>query len=81
MEREYWRLHQRASERGRPLVAGLTPMQLCEAISDQWPKAAVAAQNWAKYYQKLHYDPLSLPDKQQRRHLRSLRNRLYKLLD
>ena len=81
MEREYWRLHQRASERGRPLVAGLTPMQLCQAISEQWPQAAVAAENWAKYYQKLHYDPLSPPDKQQKRHLRSLRNRLYKLLD
>ena len=81
MEREYWRLHQRASERGRPLVAGLTPMQLCQAISEQWPQAAVAAENWAKYYQKLHYDPASAPDKQQRRHLRSLRNRLYKLLD
>jgi len=81
MEREYWRLHQRASERGRPLVAGLTPMQLCQAISEQWPKASVAAENWAKYYQKLHYDPLSPPDKQQKRHLRSLRNRLYKLLD
>ncbi|MGJ3255354.1 MAG: transglutaminaseTgpA domain-containing protein [Alcanivorax sp.] len=81
MEREYWRLHQRASERGRPLEAGLTPMQLCQAISEQWPQTSVAAENWAKYYQKLHYDPLSAPDKQQKRHLRSLRNRLYKLLD
>lgn len=81
MEREYWRLHQRASERGRPLVPGLTPMQLCAAISEQWPQAAVAAENWAKYYQKLHYDPASPPDRLQRRHLRSLRNRLYKLLD
>lgn len=81
MEREYWRLHQRASERGRPLEAGLTPMQLCQAISEQWPQAAIAADNWAKYYQKLHYDPVSLPNKQQKRHLRSLRNRLYKLLD
>ncbi|MBL4571407.1 MAG: DUF3488 domain-containing transglutaminase family protein [Alcanivorax sp.] len=81
MEREYWRLHQRASERGRPLAAGLTPMQLSQAISEQWPQATVAAENWAKYYQKLHYDPVSSPNKQQRRHLRSLRNRLYKLLD
>jgi hypothetical protein len=81
MEREYWRLHQRASERGRPLAVGLTPMQLSDAISEQWPQAAVAAENWAKYYQKLHYDPVSAPDKRQRRHLRSLRNRLYKLLD
>jgi len=81
MEREYWRLHQRASERGRPLVVGLSPMQLCDAISEQWPQAAGAAQSWAKYYQKLHYDPASPPNKQQRRHLRRLRNRLYKLLD
>lgn len=81
MEREYWRLHQRVSEKGRPLAPGLTPMQLCATISAQWPQAATAAENWAKYYQKLHYDPASQSGKQQRRHLRRLRNRIYKQLD
>lgn len=81
MEREYWRLHQRASDKGRLLAPGLTPMQLCAVISEQWPRASMAAENWAKYYQKLHYDPASQSGSQQRRHLRSLRNRLYKLLD
>ncbi len=81
MEREFWRLHQRVSQRGRPLPAGLTPLQLSVEIGEQWPRAATAAESWAKYYQKLHYDPGAPPGRQQRRHLRRLRNRVYKLLD
>ena len=81
MEREYWRLHRKASDKGRPLPTGLTPQQLSHAIGEQWPRAASAATDWARYYQRLHYDPDHKPENKQIRHLRSLRNRLYKLLD
>ena len=82
MEREFWRLHHRVgSLRGVPLDAGVTPVQLAESIAQRWPRAAETARQWALQYQQALYNPAVAADKQRIRHLRRLRNRLYKLLD
>lgn len=81
MEREFWRLHQRVAERqGAPLDPGLTPQQLANTIAARWPGAAKPAREWALQYQQALYNPAVLADKRRIRHLRRLRNRLYKLL-
>ncbi|MCK0152322.1 DUF3488 and transglutaminase-like domain-containing protein [Alcanivorax sp. S6407] len=82
MEREFWRLHQRVSRlQGQPLDAGVTPGQLAERISERWPRASQAASQWALQYQQALYNPSVTTDRVRLRHLRRLRNRLYKLLD
>lgn len=82
MEREFWRLHQRvASLTGVPLETGITPAQLAERIAERWPRAAEPARQWALQYQQALYNPAVLADNPRIRHLRRLRNRLYKLLD
>lgn len=81
MEKEFWRLHQRVQGCGLALSPGVTPSQLAEAIAGRWPRAASPARDWARYYQRALYDPRQKASKQQMRHLRGLRNRLYKLLD
>lgn len=81
MEREFWRLHQRVGSMGEPLDAGMTPQQLAAHIAKRWPAAAEIARQWALQYQQALYNPAISVDKRRIRHLRQLRNRLYKLLD
>lgn len=81
MEREFWRLHQRVSARqGSPLDPGITPQQLAESIAGRWPQAGEPARQWALQYQQALYNPSVTADKRRIRHLRRLRNRLYRLL-
>lgn len=82
IEREFWRVHKRVSGLSpEPLDTGLTPQQLASIIAAQWPRAGETARNWALQYQQVLYNPTVSGDKQRIRHLRRLRNRLYKLLD
>ena len=82
LEREFWRVHQRLERHtGQSLPAGLSPEGLARAVEVQTPKAGPVARQWAGYYQQLLYNPGFGAGKAQIRHLRRLRNRLYKLLD
>lgn len=81
MEREFWRLHARVGrQQGVTLEPGLSPQQLAECIARYWPDAAEAARQWALQYQQALYNPSVAADRKRIRHLRRLRNRLYKLL-
>ena len=82
LEREFWRVHQRVEQQvGHPLAQGLSPQALARVIDLKWPKAGPLVHQWAVYYQQMLYNPGFGAGKAQIRHLRRLRNRLYKLLD
>lgn len=80
VEKEFWHLYQRVARYDTQLHPGITASELASRITARWPNSEALAKEWSKNYQRLHYDPQITTARSDIRHLRRLRNRLYRVL-